>query len=186
MALIRNNNEYLKIDYANCYMDNMNNVQVPIIYYKDISHRIFEKENADKIYKFIKNGNEYIDELDKSLNDYLKVLCPNAEEFDDYSKYYFILENDQLLNEKLTILNSISEEFDYIQSVLNGDFPHNKIISNVELFKSLGFEENWLENPIIITRKAVINVGKINEQNFGGETIYPLLKEKMPNTIDDL
>lgn len=60
------------------------------------------------------------------------------------------------------------------------------ILTNLEMFKSLGFEESWLYNPIIIVRRAVINVGDVGNMHLDGQTIYNLLKNKIPNTSDDL
>lgn len=185
MALVRNNNEYVKIELDKYYIEN-GQVLVPVTFYQDASHRIFEKENKDKILSFIQKATNHIELLQNNLDNYLKTLCPNATTPKDYQQYATLLNNDTMLNQLQTQLNSFYEEFDRIQSILTGDSPNDQIFVNLDLFKSLGLEENWLNNPIIVTRKAIINVGTVEGATPSGDTIYRLLKLKMPNTIDDL
>lgn len=67
-----------------------------------------------------------------------------------------------------------------------GDIPNSQQINNLELFKSLGLDADWLNHPIIIVRTGMINVGSLSTPTKDGKVLYPLLKMKMPNTIDDI
>ena len=185
MAIIRKNEEYVKIELDK-YVINNGQLSVPLIFYKSKEHRQFEKLHGNNIDNFIKKATAYIDNIQTDISNYLKTICPNAETSEEYMQYASIITNDLHLQQLCSQLKSINEEYYMIKSILAGESIQVGILTNLEIFKSLGFEESWLYNPIIIVRRAVINVGDVGNMHLDGQTIYNLLKNKIPNTSDDL
>lgn len=184
MAVIRENGEYARIDIENCKIDN-GKLLVPVIFYKDKNSRIFEKENKNQINLFMQAVNNYIKTMQQNIKSYINQTYPIITSDEDYKKYADILNNDENINLKVKQLTSIVKEINKLDLFLNGTEIDISDLENINLFITLGFNKNWLNNQISIIRQLIINVGEINS-NYTTKDIYIKLKDKMLNTIDDV
>lgn len=186
MALIRQNEEYVRAIWDK-YEINNGQLSIPVVFYKSKSHRDFEKINIDKISIFKNNVDNYVNYLESNIHNSLKIICPNVTNPADYQQFSEVIEEDITLKEQRQQLRLFIEDYEKIKDVLKGEKQLLlSEIHNIEIFKSLGLDDAWLASPVIIERRAIINIGTIGNLQPSGQVIYGLLKEKIPNTTDDL
>lgn len=185
MALIRENNEYIKADLVNYYIDH-GMIIVPLLYYKDKETRQYEKENGENIALFHTKVGEYINDLQEEINQYLRDKYPDAQTSEDFLKYEDEINNDTKLMAKCERIRSIVDEYQFISCKLENVETDEVELRHIRLFNSLGFNKEWLNHPIIIVRRGSVNIGYYGDNEIDGHLIYTLLKERVPNTIDEI
>lgn len=185
MALLRENDEYIKADLVN-YRVERGMIIVPLFYYKDKETRQYEKDNGENIKQFHAKISQYIDGLQAEINQYLMDKYPDAQTSDDFYKYEQEINADKRLQDKCERLRRIVAEYEYICDKLGAKDTDEVDLTDIELFNSFGFNSEWLEHPIVIVRIGSANIGYFGDKEINGNLIYTLMKERMPNTIDEI
>ena len=186
MAVIRKNEEYVKALINKAYIEN-GNLIVPLVFYKNKSARQFEKDNEEEIKDFFQKIENYTSSLQLRILEILTTLCHGTVNQEQCVRYAEEIANDSTYNELANEYKLIIEDFEEIKKYLNSEQNEEIQLRNKDFFIEMGLKAEWLENPIIIVRTGSVNIGVVSvETKIDGETIYSMLKTKMPDLEDDL
>ena len=185
MAVIRENQEYVKADLLN-FVVQSGELIISLRFYKDKSHREYEKKYENDIKEFHLKVSNYLESLQNEINAILKTICPDAVSSQDFEKFSKEIESNEELQNKSKYLSEFADEYSKILDILEGKSQEEINEEQLQVFESFGLNQDWLKNPIIIVREGYVNIGSIEGKVLNGQNIYTMLKEVMPNTVDDI
>lgn len=188
MAISSNlDKEYYKINLAECYVDN-EVVYVSYSVYNSVAEREKEKERSEQFKLFFLN----ISNLAAANMDNIKVMLAaknigieqtatldgkiNSELYPEIAAAYN--QSDKLSIDKQSIIEKI-------YTSLDGGKQEIKLLSDVSLLKSLGYNENWLSSPIQFSQGGILNVGNYNGEDKTAEFYYNRFKKAFESPITD-
>lgn len=181
MAIENKDKKYYKINFNSCCVRGYN-VFVDYNIYDNEAERLKEKEREPLFQQFLTNLSEYINNLDEQM----KI-------FDE------ILETDNLTGEQEAEYNDLVYKFnklDYIGFYIKSNFYHInnqksellKIPKDIlSILKELGFQEQWISDPICYTSGGTLYCGQYNNEIINYSFYYDRLKDKInPKPLENV
>jgi len=171
MALQEFDEQYYKIDYNKCFIDNNNVLHISFLVYKNAFEREKEKDVL-KIYQQIKSIlKKKIQQLEQVVDIQILEMQQNQsiEETNEIKELQNLTDLDTLLLE--TLYKKTNEHKEYILS----------IIEKYDEFLEI---KSYIQNPIDIIYKGKIIQQNYEKQNPTLEDLYNLLKTRIGKNID--
>lgn len=190
MALLEKvTNHYYKIDFDRCAVRGLK-VFVNYSIYKDTSEREKEKERQDKWTEFFQKSRERLQSQYDTLLESIstegltteQVLSESEEGMIDSAKYPELREQQNKLLELEPFEQAIGDRLFKYRDIEKGTL----IISNTikEQLESLGFEQEWIDSPILLDGGGEVYTGDYNGEPITYEFFYERLKTVMGETED--
>lgn len=190
MAVIEKaTNHYYKIDFDRCAVRGLK-VFVNYSIYKDTSQREKEKERQGKWAEFFQKlreklqsqYNELVEEIQVKALTQEQVLSESEEGMIDSAKYPEL----RVLQNKLLELEPFEQEIEDRLFKYRDDEKNTLVIPDEvkDKLNSLGFEEVWIDSPVLLDGGGEVYAGDYNGEPITYEFFYERLKTVMGETED--
>jgi hypothetical protein len=188
-VLEKETNQYYKINFDNCSVKGLT-VFVNFSAYLDTGEREKEKERIEKWAKFFRRLREILQEKQNGLFAAIEatgltpeqVVSATEENKIDGARYPDLRE----LQERWNALEPYEKWLgDSLYRFGEAELPCIEMSDGIAAqLAELGFESEWITDPVRITAGAEVNVGDYKGEPISHEFYYERLKSVMGETVD--
>ncbi len=175
--------KYIKVDAKNVSLEN-GHLMVNYLTYRDELHRSKEKEREPLFEKFQYDAASYFADKNDELYTWLiqQGIDPSVSLSDEARDE--ILSKNKSLKSMFELCSKQSDEL-YGQIIPNLYGEHEPIkLKYTKLWKSLGFKDEWLTDPIITETRTIMDVGEYDGRVLTPLVMYKKIKPFLPNGKD--
>lgn len=187
-VLEKETNNYFKIEFEDCMVKG-NSVIVAFSTYVTDEERNKEKQRRPLFTLFFNNLQTLINSLQNEIIFSVENLKKSPEEIlDSMGKirreaYPELRAKQDTIIELEQMHNSIFE-----RCYVYGNIEHSPLeeMENKEILIGLGYDENWLKEPIRLTTRAQVYCGEYSGEKIAHAFYYNRLKTKMSDNVEDV
>ena len=183
IKILNDENSYGKLIFEESFLTH-EGFFAKVLVYKDELNRQKEKDREVALRAFFDNLNE--SHMQKASL-YSKYHNPELQEQDTEDIYINKMtdEERELANKYTAHINFSELYIRYIYHFESDERPASFDDSIFLILEEIGFNREWVLNPVILKRKELVLAAEYAGQPFTHETFYTLLKQTMyPETED--